>query len=29
LLVCDLCRYRDYAELVLAPAVSAQDLRGF
>jgi hypothetical protein len=29
LIVVDLCRYRDYAELVLAPAVNAQDLRGF
>jgi DNA replication protein DnaC len=28
-LVIDLCRYRDYAELSLAPAVNAQDLRGF
>jgi len=25
----DLCRHRDYAELLLAPAVNAQDLRGF
>jgi hypothetical protein len=29
LLVRDLCRHRDYAELPLAPAVNAQDLRGF
>ena len=28
-LIVDLCRYRDYAELSLAPAVNAQDLHGF
>jgi len=28
-LIVDLCRHRDYAELLLAPAVNAQDLRGF
>jgi DNA replication protein DnaC len=29
LMILDLCRYRDYAELVLASAVNVEDLRGF
>jgi DNA replication protein DnaC len=29
LIVIDLCRYRDYAELVLASAMNVEDLRGF
>jgi DNA replication protein DnaC len=29
LIVVDLCRYRDYAELVLASAMNVEDLRGF
>jgi len=29
LLICDLCRYRDYAEKDLASAVNVQDPRGF